>query len=234
MTNEEIVAALEKPFKVKDLQFRVGSRNGKKTSCIPLAYIDTRAVMDRLNEVFGMFNWYSINTELSKGGLLTTLWVRIGDEWFTKQDGSDYTDIESIKGGISGGLKRAAAQFGIGKYLYDIPTVWVELKDEKYFADSHMDLCNRVLPDWAILPEELAMVRKKTVPAKTNAEPPKEESKIEIPTTIESAKVLRCESGYSKGKLFKDLTEVQLKWLLNNGNAAEKAAAKLCLDYSEN
>ena len=38
--------------------------------------------------------------------------------WVTKTDGADDTTIEGAKGGISDALKRAAVQFGIGRYLY--------------------------------------------------------------------------------------------------------------------
>ena len=234
---KEIIEQLEKPFAVKDINFRVGATNRDKTKGIALAYLDTRAVMNRLDEVFGMFGWYSVNEELNKGGLLTSLWVKINDEWHVKQDGSDYTDVESIKGGISGGLKRAAAQFGIGRYLYDLPNVWVDLKDGKYFALNHFELANQVLPDWAILPEELASVRKKsssspaaTTPVTSTVTTPATEQPI--PTSLEQARVFKCTTGYGKDKLFKDLTETQIKWLAQHGTAAEKAAASFCLDDS--
>jgi len=38
--------------------------------------------------------------------------------WVTKSDGADDSSIESAKGGISDSLKRAAVQYGIGRYLY--------------------------------------------------------------------------------------------------------------------
>ena len=229
---KEIIEKLEKPFAVKDINFRVGATNRDKTKGIALAYLDTRAVMSRLDEVFGMFGWYSNNAELSKGGLLTSLWVKIADEWYVKQDGSDYTDVESIKGGISGGLKRAAAQFGIGRYLYDLPNVWVDLKDGKYFVPNHVDLANLVLPDWAILPEELAMVRKNKFTSPVTSTVTSPVSEQTTPTSLDEARVFKCVTGYGKDKLFKDLTETQIKWLAQHGTAAEKAAASFCLDDS--
>ena len=36
----------------------------------------------------------------------------------TKSDGADDSNIEGAKGGISDSLKRAAVQWGIGRYLY--------------------------------------------------------------------------------------------------------------------
>jgi len=36
--------------------------------------------------------------------------------------------MEAIKGGASSALKRAAAVWGIGRYLYYLPVVWVKTK----------------------------------------------------------------------------------------------------------
>jgi hypothetical protein len=44
--------------------------------------------------------------------------------WVTKWDGAEETDSESIKGGLSAAMKRAAVQWGIGRYLYDLPEGW--------------------------------------------------------------------------------------------------------------
>lgn len=37
-------------------------------------------------------------------------------------------DIEAVKGGLSDSMKRAAVQWGIGRVLYDLNTVWVEIE----------------------------------------------------------------------------------------------------------
>lgn len=43
-------------------------------------------------------------------------------------DGAEDSDIESVKGGLSDSMKRAAVQWGIGRVLYDLNTVWVEIE----------------------------------------------------------------------------------------------------------
>lgn len=42
------------------------------------------------------------------------------DRWIKKQDVAQLTDIEPLKGGSSGALKRAGALLGIGRYLYQL------------------------------------------------------------------------------------------------------------------
>lgn len=46
-------------------------------------------------------------------------------DWITKVGLSDNSDIEGVKGGESGSLRRAAVKFGIGRYLYDLKDIWV-------------------------------------------------------------------------------------------------------------
>lgn len=48
--------------------------------------------------------------------------------WITKWDGAEDSDIEPIKGGLSDSMKRAANQWGIGRVLYSMDTVWVNVE----------------------------------------------------------------------------------------------------------
>ena len=41
--------------------------------------------------------------------------------------------MEAIKGGLSNAMRRAAVQWGIGRYLYDLPQQWVPVDDYKQF-----------------------------------------------------------------------------------------------------
>tara|TARA_Y100001951_G_C11070849_1_gene146011 strand:- start:55 stop:495 length:441 start_codon:yes stop_codon:yes gene_type:complete len=115
----EVEMALKRPFPVNKIKWRPGG--GGKDLC----YIDARDVMDRLDQVFGMFGWQT-NYEFMGGRMICNLSVRFDSdyesgksEWITKSDGSDDTNIEGEKGGISGALKRSAVLLGIGRYLYN-------------------------------------------------------------------------------------------------------------------
>jgi hypothetical protein len=52
-------------------------------------------------------------------------------DWVTKWDGSDETNIEGFKGGISKAFVRAAVKWGIGRYLYRIPETWAKVSTER-------------------------------------------------------------------------------------------------------
>lgn len=49
-------------------------------------------------------------------------------EWVTKTDGAENSDIEPVKGGLSDSFKRAAVQWGIGRYLYSMGALWVDVE----------------------------------------------------------------------------------------------------------
>jgi len=118
---------LHKPFPAAEIEWRVGSTNGDKTSGLALAYLTARHVMDRLDAVCGSENWQD-RYEFHGPRTVCYLSLRIGTEWVTKADGAGDSDVEAEKGAISDALKRAAVKWGIGRYLYDLGNIWVDLE----------------------------------------------------------------------------------------------------------
>lgn len=124
---------LSQPFSESDLRWRVGRSgisNGKPWALI-LAYIDSRDVMNRLDEVVGIDGWQDKITETASSVYICELSVKIGDKWITKTDGAEKTQIEGGKGGISDSFKRTAVKFGIGRYLYNIKKVFAVFCDKR-------------------------------------------------------------------------------------------------------
>lgn len=133
MYEKELLDALAAPFEPQNIEWRVQSAtrgsNGE-IRLLVLPYIESRAVMSRLDAVCGC-RWqtrYRLIEINGKQAFQCQLSIKIGDEWITRTDGADVTEIESVKGGHSNALKRAAVQWGIGRYLYDLPSYWVVLK----------------------------------------------------------------------------------------------------------
>lgn len=120
---------LEKPFLDDELEFRVGATNSDKTKGLALAYIQARAIQNRLDEVVGIENWRVSYKEIN-GGFLAKLELKINNEWIAKEDGANITDYEAIKGGISSAFKRAASVWGIGRYLYEIESQWLPIEQK--------------------------------------------------------------------------------------------------------
>jgi len=124
---------LKKPFPAELISWRVGAtnakkNNGKATKGIALAYIDARDVMERLDEVCGVGNWQCVHPH-ANGKTSCRIGIKIGDEWIWKENGAGDSNESAEKGAFSDSFKRAAVLWGIGRYLYDVPNVWVDLDD---------------------------------------------------------------------------------------------------------
>lgn len=116
---------LAAPFSVEDIEFRARATTNDKSRALALAYITSRAVMNRLDAVLGPENWRDEYRPGPNGGVICGLTLRVAGEWITKWDGAENTNFEAIKGGLSDAFKRAAVKWGIGRYLYATPDVWV-------------------------------------------------------------------------------------------------------------
>jgi len=130
MDSKEMMKKLQEPFSPDEIEWRVGSTNQDKTKGLALAYVTNRAIQNRLDEVFGVFGWQNEFKEWKGNSQICgiSVWDGMGGQWITKWDGSDDSQTEAVKGGLSDSMKRAAYQWGIGRYLYKLPQTWVELE----------------------------------------------------------------------------------------------------------
>jgi Rad52/22 family double-strand break repair protein len=140
METKDIYKALKRPFHEKRISWRVGATTQDKSKGIALAYIDARDVMTRFDEVFGL-NWQCKYSH-AEAKTICEIGVNIEGEWIWRSGGAGDTDIEAEKGAISDAFKRAAVLFGVGRYLYELPNVWVALNDKKIVKPPE-------LPIWA-------------------------------------------------------------------------------------
>ncbi len=145
-TQETMLKQLKNPFDPKFVKWRVGATNEAKTKGIALAYIDSREVKKRLDEVCGLGGWQDRLTALDSG-FISEIDIKIDGEWITRSNAAGNTKVESIKGGASDAFKRAASKWGVGHYLYYLPNVWVEIKPQgKSYALAEIP----ELPEWAL------------------------------------------------------------------------------------
>ncbi|ANS03715.1 hypothetical protein [uncultured Mediterranean phage uvDeep-CGR2-KM23-C246] len=134
----EILQQLAAPYSSEVIHWRVGSTTKDNKRGMALAYIDARDVMDRLDEVVPG-EWHNRFEEVA--GRITCLLTICG---VTRSDGAGDTAVEAEKGGLSDAFKRSAVMFGIGRYLYRLPSEWVALDAKKRIMDPP------VLPGWAL------------------------------------------------------------------------------------
>ena len=161
------------PFPRKDIEWRVTNTNKDKTKGMIAAYVDARAIMDRLDSVCSPENWqveYRHVVMPKETAVICRLSIRIGEEWISKEDGAEQTDYEAVKGGISSALRRAAVPWGISRYLYGLPNQWVEVVQRgtaTYIADGVVPQ----LPQWALPENERGGRQAPPVTAPPPAEP---------------------------------------------------------------
>lgn len=123
-------------FPASEIEFRIGrsGKSGDKLWASALAYITNRAIMNRLDEICGPENWWNEYREWiigEKKGVLCGITIRTEHGPVCKWDGAEPTDIESVKGGLSDSMKRAAVQWGLGRYLYNLEETFVDCSAEK-------------------------------------------------------------------------------------------------------
>ena len=125
---------LKEPFPIVDIEWRVqqsGEKSGKPWAMV-LCYVTNRAIMKRLDDVCGPMDWKNEYKASPDGGVMCGISIYCCErkEWVTKWDGAENTQVEAVKGGLSGAMKRAAVQWGIGRYLYYLDAT---------FATCHLD-----------------------------------------------------------------------------------------------
>jgi hypothetical protein len=142
---KEMIAALEVPFDGWQIEWRVvnTTKSGRLRGQV-IPYADQRAYTDRLNALFSPAGWtrkYSIHTsanfERSKdqkivAKVLVTCELTIfglgshsatGEQWADDPNAGTAAEAQAFK--------RAAACFGLGRYLYYFTGTWVDLDDHK-------------------------------------------------------------------------------------------------------
>jgi hypothetical protein len=165
---QKIRELLSAPFDPGEIKWRITAtstiqtKQGTQKRGQLVAYADQRAYTDRLNQVFGEWGWtrsYDVqvaqNFERRAPGDKTKTAVAakvvvvskvmihgfgshtgVGEEWADDQNAATRAEAQAFK--------RACACFGLGRYLYDLATAWVDL--DQY--NRPLNIPN--LPEWAL------------------------------------------------------------------------------------
>ncbi|MDF2499380.1 MAG: ddrA [Anaerosporomusa subterranea] len=219
---DDIKKKLQEPFLPSEVEWRVGATTQDKTKGIALAYVTNRAIQNRLDEVFGPLGWKNEYREWKTNSQLCGISILHNGEWITKWDGAADSATEATKGGLSDAMKRAAVQWGIGRYLYELENEWVPI--EPYGKNSFKLKSIPFLPPWA-LPEGFSY-NKKPVPAiaaTPAATPVLTPKAAPAPTKVGDVAIS------IKGTMTKlsELDIDQVRWLADNAkNEVARTAAK--------
>jgi hypothetical protein len=196
---------LAAPFAADKIHWRVGATTADKSKGIALAYIDARDVMERLDAVVGPENW---QCEYPFEGCCR-IGILCGDHWVWKSNGAGETAVEGEKGRFSDAFKRAAVLWGVGRYLYDLPNVWVPLVAK---GRTHVIQTPPQLPQWAL-----------PGPAVSTGENGRVSISVAPPSPEDEAKMYLASLCRDKGH---DVDEV-----IRRGNAAGKTIDEIIAIY---
>ncbi|MBC8042530.1 MAG: hypothetical protein IAF08_03715 [Rhizobacter sp.] len=155
--------ALTRPFKASEISTRIGnsySTPENSQRAIALLYIERQTAQKRLDEVCAEFGyaWNSekevVLAEPQRVVVKTTITLKhlldaaakgsdadsnVAETIVRSEYGEatgDATKSELFKSASSDSFKRAASEFGIGRYLYTTPNVWFELENRYRFKES--------------------------------------------------------------------------------------------------
>src|SRR5579884_1195604 len=130
---ESLTQALSAPFDPREVKFKPAVVTGHRA--LALAFVDARVIQDRLDEVLGVAGWQDEYECLPDGSVVCRLRLRIGEEWITKVDVGGQSEQpdegDRRKAAFSDALKRAAVKFGVGRYLYRLPSQWADYDPKK-------------------------------------------------------------------------------------------------------
>jgi len=145
--SRQLSRQLTEPFPAEAVHFKPLTVKGNRA--LAAAYLDARAVMQRLDSVFGVGGWKDHYVITDSGSVVCTLSVKVDGEWIDKTDvgspSEQPDDGDKMKAAFSDALKRAAVKLGIGRYLYRLPQQWLD-----YDPQHRKFVAPPKLPPWAM------------------------------------------------------------------------------------
>jgi hypothetical protein len=135
----QVLEELRKPFHPSHITWKPGVMAKSGDKALALAYGDLRAYQNRLDEVCGG-NWSVTYTPWAgpdTARIICNLTI-FGVTRSSTGEGDGDSERNEIAGTVAEAqaFKRACAMFGLGRYLYNLPSVWAEYdKDRRQFTE---------------------------------------------------------------------------------------------------
>lgn len=150
MENErELLEQLAQPFPPDAITWKPGNTTKDGSKCMAMAYGDLRAYQARLDEVCGL-NWSVRYQPWHQERIICELTIHGVTRSSTGEYGTQ-DEKNNIEGTVAEAqaFKRAAAMFGLGRYLYDLPSVWIEFDaGAKKISKAGQEELDRRYKEW--------------------------------------------------------------------------------------
>jgi hypothetical protein len=131
----QVLDELRKPFHPSQVTWKPGAVKGDRA--LALAYADLRAYMNRLDEVCGS-DWSVAYEPWGEDRIICRLTI-LGVTRSSTGETTNESERSEIGGTVAEAqaFKRASAMFGLGRYLYNLPTGWADYDPAtKRFTDK--------------------------------------------------------------------------------------------------
>ena len=121
----DVLQALKQPFHPTQVTWKPGVTTKDGSKALALAYADLRAYQNRLDDICGLA-WSVTYTPWGE-----RIVCHLTIQGITRSSSGE-PDSQAERSEIAGtsaeaqAFKRACAMFGLGRYLYNLPSVWVE------------------------------------------------------------------------------------------------------------
>ena len=132
---QQVLDELRKPFDPSHVTWKPGAVKGDRA--LALAYADLRAYMNRLDEVCGV-DWSVAYEPWGDDRIICRLTI-LGVTRSSTGETTNEAERSEIGGTVAEAqaFKRASAMFGLGRYLYNLPTGWADYDPAtKRFTDK--------------------------------------------------------------------------------------------------
>jgi hypothetical protein len=120
-----LLTKLSEPFAAKDISWLPGA--AKEGKCLAMPYADLRVYQDALDAICGI-NW---DVRYAPWGDRLICELTIGGVTRSSTGESEPNDKNAGTVAEAQAFKRACAMFGLGRYIYSLPSVWVEYDAQK-------------------------------------------------------------------------------------------------------
>ena len=149
MVGNPIIATLQRPLITDEIDFRVSELRENKGGVWAsiLVYKNARCDMKRLDEATGGV-WQNKYVRDTQGVLQCGIGIKIGEEWVWKWSNGTPSNFEREKGEYSDAFKRAGFMWGIGRELYDYPTMSAKLNETEYNKSQ-----GKIKASWYLKPQ---------------------------------------------------------------------------------
>lgn len=154
MNLSEVRVALSAPFALEVIQVKPAATTRDKTRALAICYVDSREYQQRLDDTVGPENW---NIEYRPiGGATIAIIARLTVLGVVREDVGECEnehDKNAWTIATAQAFKRACAAFGVGRYLYQLPMVWVDYNQERECITDPRQAAYEIYRQGELLPD---------------------------------------------------------------------------------